>query len=137
MRKQLKQHIGFRMSTWETIIWIVAGVVTLAIEISMDSRRMPQKWHAAVIGSVLPFAVVIMGYRRWWLRWYFWLSLTLCLVIHVVAIWMIFEHVLTRTQELGTLQWFPIAFIETFVLAVVVKKVAEIITGKHESIKLS
>ena len=42
-----------------------------------------------------------------------------------------------NVQTLGIVVWLPVAFVETFILVVAVKRLAEMITGKHESIKFS
>jgi hypothetical protein len=112
-------------------------VIALIIGEVMDRNGMPQKWHAAIVGSLLPFAVAIISYRRWWLRWSFWASLTICAVIHVIAVWFLFQYVFANIKNMGIVVWAPIAFVETFVLLVAVKKVAEQMTGRHESVRLS
>jgi len=78
-----------------------------------------------------------MSYRRWWLRWPFWVSLAICFAIHTMAIWIFFKYAMANIQSLGIALWFPVAFVETFFLLVAVKKVTEKITGKHESVKLT
>jgi hypothetical protein len=48
-----------------------------------------------------------------------------------------FQYALAHTQTLGTIQWVPVAFVDTFVLIVVVKKLVERITGQKQKVTLS
>jgi hypothetical protein len=50
--------------------------------------------------------------------------------------WFIFEYVLASFTHLSPLLWFPFILIEILVLLVVVKRIEERITGKHEIIEL-
>lgn len=133
----MRKSVRLRSSTWDNIIILVAALLALATAEMMDRHGMPQKWHAAIVGSFLPFAVAIMSYRRWWLRWFFWVSLAICFAIHSVLISIVFQYAMANARTLGIAVWLPVAFVETFILLVAVKKIAEKITGKHESVKLS
>jgi len=126
-----------RQSTWDNIIIAISAAIVLMVAVTMDSWGMPQKWDAAIFGNLLPFAVTITGYRRWWARTVFWAALGICFVVHTAAIWFVFQYVLARTQTVGIIQWFPVAFVDTFVLIMVVKKVVEKITGKRQKVKFS
>ena len=119
-----------RTSTWENIIFVIAAAIALMVAVIMDKKGMPQKWHAAIVGDILPFAVVIMNFRRWWSRGVFWAFLGMGFVAHTAAIWATFQYALAFTQILGIIVWVPIAFLDTLVLYVVVKKVVERFTVK-------
>lgn len=121
----------------ENIGVFIAGLIVLGLLIVATQRGMPQKWHAAVIGTVAPFTLVVMGVRVAWSRWSFWAALAVCLAVHIAAIWLFFQYVLLNVQNFGTLYWFPVALVETFVLLIAVKKVEERLTGKRQYYKLS
>jgi hypothetical protein len=57
--------------------------------------------------------------------------LAICLAVHSLTIWILFQYVLMNVRTLGLLLWLPVAFIETFALFVVVKQVEEKLTGKR------
>jgi hypothetical protein len=133
----MREPTKLRSSTSDNIIFLIASVFAIATAEMMDQRGMPQKWHAAIVGTLLPFAIVIMNYRRWWLRWFFWASLAICFFIHIIFISIFFQYAIANVQSLGILAWTPIAFVETFVVIVAVKKLAEKIAGKRESVRLS
>jgi hypothetical protein len=133
----MKDHPKRRSSIRENLGILAIAVVGLAIATLMDHTGMPQKWHAAVVGTAVPFGVVIMSLRGRWSKWTFWEALTGCLLIHIFAIWIVFEYLLANVQYLGTLYWSPIAFVEVFVLLVAVKRVEEKLTGKREKYSLS
>ena len=103
----------------------------------MDRRGMPQKWHAAIIGTIFPFIFVVFSYPSTWLRRRsFWTAVGICLAIHLVGIWLLFQYVLARVQHFGTLFWLPVAFVEAVVLLIVVRKVENRLTGKNEMVDL-
>jgi hypothetical protein len=126
-----------RSSTRENIGVFVAVLIALAFATMTDRIGMPHKWHVAILVTIAPFAVVVLSYRLRWSRWSFWMSLTLCLTVHIVAIWVFFQYVLINVRNLGMLLWFPVVFVEMFVLLVAVKRVEEKLTGKREKVKLS
>jgi hypothetical protein len=113
------------------------AIVGLGLAIVSDRGGMPQKWHAAVLGTVVPFGVVLMSLRARWSKWTFWEALTGCLVAHLFVTWVFFQYVLANMSHFGTVYWFPVAFVEVFVLLVAVKRVEEKLTGKREAYKLS
>ena len=116
---------------------ILGAVVALALATIADRRGMPQKWHAAIVGTVVPFGVVVLSYRLRWRRWSFWASLAICLIVHTLAIWTIFQYALWDVHTLGTLVWTPVAFVEMFVLLVALKRIEDLLTGKRERVTLS
>ena len=98
---------------------------------------MSQKWHAAIVGSITSFSVVILSYRLRWSRWSFWAAIAICLTIHSFAVWVVFRYALMNVQIIGILAWSPIALVEMFLLLLAVKVVEERLTGRHEIVKLS
>jgi hypothetical protein len=103
----------------------------------MDRSHLPQKWHAAGFGTLLPFFFAIYSYPSTWLkRWSFWTSLAICLTIHTVVIWIFFQYVLADVYHLGWALWFPVAVLESVALLIAIKKIEDKLTGKREAVKL-
>jgi small basic protein len=126
-----------RTSVKENVILVLGILIGLAIVRMMDKSGMPQKWHAAVFGTIVPFGAVIASYQMRWSRWSFWLSVFFCLIIHTCLIWIFFQDTLSNSRHLGLLYWTPIALFEAFALLIAVSKIEEKLTGKKESIKIS
>jgi hypothetical protein len=94
-------------------------VVILTAVIFLDSMGAPQKWHAAVFGTVLPFATVVSVYHHKWAHWHFWASLGICFSAHLLAIWYVFDRV-WPIKTMGILIWTPVMFAEgIFILGLV------------------
>jgi hypothetical protein len=98
------------------MIGISVCVVTLAAAIIADRAGMPQKWHAAIFGALVPFATVVSIKRTSWLRSTFWTTLGACFAVNLLLIWIFFEFVLRNVTTFGWIWWVPVAFIETFVI---------------------
>jgi hypothetical protein len=93
-------------------IAIAAGFIAAIV---LDKGSPPHKWHAAIEWTIVaPYGVLILG-RRSWKSWRFWIFWTICLILHVFAMWVIFDQLLPRLI-LGTLYVVPIAFIESIFL---------------------
>jgi hypothetical protein len=61
------------------------------------------------------------------------MSLSICLAIHSLAIWAIFQYVLVDFQSVSIWLWFPVMLIETVVLLVAVKRIEEKFASDHET----
>lgn len=115
---------------------LILCLVTVSTIVMVDLHA-AQKWHAAGVGTILPFIFVIFSYpSRWLRRWSFWVSLAICLVIHVAAIWIVFQYILGSVQRLGILIWFPVAILESLFLVFVVKIIENKITGRVDVVEL-
>ena len=88
-------------------------------------------------GTLGPFSLLVYAFRRWLLRWSFWLALACCLSVHIILIWIIFEYVLASIENLSIWLWLPVMLVETLILLVAVKRIEESLTGRHENIKLT
>jgi hypothetical protein len=117
-------------------ITIVAAVLTFVLLVAADSRGIPKKWVTAIMGTLGPFSFVIFAYRGRLLRGSFWASLAICLAVHSVAVWTFFQYVLVNLQTFSIWFWFPVMFVEAFVLLVAIKRIEEKFTGQHETIRL-
>ena len=135
MHEQLdsQKHLSAR----EKLALVIIFAVTVVGVILSDRIGMPQKWHAAIVGTTFPFVFVIFIYpSSWWRRWSFWAALTICLITHLIAIWAFFQFALRNVNTLGWALWIPIAFVEAFVLIFAIKKIADAINGKREEVEL-
>jgi|SRR5579859_767221 len=108
-----------------------AVLITLGAVIFLDYQGMPQKWHAAILGTVGPFGVVVTTYRLRWRCWWFWTSFAICLVFHCLAMWIVFQYLLANVQSFGMIFWFPMAFIEMFILLFAVAKLNQKFSGEQ------
>jgi hypothetical protein len=79
---------SMKSSTRENIGIVIALVLTVVLVTVTDRLGMPQKWHAAIVGTLTSFCVVVLSYRLRWSRWSFWTALGVCLTIHSIAIWI-------------------------------------------------
>ena len=97
---------------------------------------MPRKWLTALFGTLIPFCLVIFLRRRN-LRWPFWASFSICLGLHIVAVWAFFQFVLADFQAFTILLWLPIMLAEIFIVLIAIKRIEQKLTGRHETVKLS
>ena len=98
---------------------------------------MPQKWHAAIFGTIFPFGFLLLSYpSRCLKRWSFWASVAICLTVHLVGIWILFQYVFEKIQQFGWALWLPVAIVEALGLLVAVKNIEEKLTGKREIVEL-
>jgi hypothetical protein len=94
-------------------------VVVLIAVILLDRAGAQQKWHAAVYGTVVPFATIVSVYHHKWARWRFWASLGICFAAHLFAIWYVLDKV-WPIETMGILIWTPVMFAEgIFILGLV------------------
>jgi hypothetical protein len=130
MRGVLEKRRSKRSSFAENVLILCGAVIAIAAVTVADRHGAPQRWHAAVTGTVVPFLVIVWIYRMRWPRWTFWASLTTCLAVHVIAIYIFFAYVLRNVKSLALLLWFPVMFIEVFVLLVVVQRLDDKFGGR-------
>jgi|ERR1700686_49737 len=130
-RKKIKRRSSF----WENTLLVLFGVFAFVLAGDLHDNGIPQKWGTAVLGTLIPFGFVIFAFRERLLRWSFWGSLGICLTIHILVIWAFFEYVLDGVGRFSILFWLPVMLIEMFLLLVVVKRIEETFTGRHETMK--
>lgn len=121
---------------WENAILVLIGASAFVLAGNAHARGIQQKWTTALFGTLVPFCLAIFLHRRS-LRWPFWFSLTICLGVHLTAVWVIFQFVLASITNFSILFWLPVMLIEAFILLVAVKKLENKLTGKSETVKLS
>ena len=138
MHGKLKSgKIKRRASFWENGLLVLIGLFAFVLAGNLHARGVPPKWGTAILGTLIPFGFVTFAFRRRLLRWSFWASLAICLVFHTLALWMFFEYALKNVERLTILLWLPAMLIEVFVLLIVMKRLEEKFSGKHESVQLT
>ncbi len=100
-------------------IWTVV-IVGFFLVVMMDWAGLPQKWHAAIVGTAISFGGVVAAYQRKWRYRRFWISLGICFVVHILLMWIVFQRILAPVRTLGILIWSPIAFAEIILLVAVI-----------------
>jgi hypothetical protein len=116
----------------ENLVIFVITTVGLCTIILMDHSGMPQRWHAAIVGTAVTFGGVMLVDQRKWPHGAFWLSLGICFVGHVVMVWVVFQQLLSSVRTLGILIWAPIAFAEGILLLGAVPIIERIVRRKNE-----
>jgi hypothetical protein len=111
---------------WKVILLFAA--LTFILLVLTDSRNIPKKWVTAIMGTIVPFSYVIYNDRQKLVRWSFWASLSVCLLLHSIAIVIIFRYILIGIQNFSIWFWFPIMLSEIFALLVAVKRIEETLT---------
>jgi hypothetical protein len=120
MRK-LHRSSKKRTSLTDDALGRIGIPLVLIAAIILDKGSPPHKWHAAIMWTFLAFfGVLIFGRkkRNSWLFWIFWAAF---LILHTVAMWVIFGQLLPRLI-LGTLYVVPFAFVESLFLLIVILK---------------
>jgi hypothetical protein len=95
-----------------------------------DRAGMPQRWHAAIVGVLLPFASIISIKRTSWSRVTFWTSLTGCFVLNFLLIAGCFEFFLEGVETFGWIWWVPAAFVQTLALLYLQPKLERTLRAK-------
>jgi hypothetical protein len=122
-------------SASDKIVLVIVALATLGLGLLAARHDMPQKWHAAILGTVVPFGGAIGALHRHWSLWSFWVSTLICLAMHSVLIWVFFQYVLSGVQTMGMVMWLPIAFLEGFVLLVAITRLEQEL-GKHAEARI-
>jgi hypothetical protein len=105
-----------RVAIRDNVVLLIACLLCLVILLLMSHFGMPQKWHAAIAWTAVPFSVMVMMYHRYWSQWRFWVSLSICLLMHIGLMWVIFAKLLADVKWLGTMYVIPFEFVELFIL---------------------
>jgi hypothetical protein len=105
----------------DTASWIGVALA-LAAAIVFGRYGMPQKWHAAIMWTVVAFGPPTVTRRKRWGSPSFWGLWTLFLALHLLIMWIVFYYLLAKVKVLGTLYVVPLAAIEAFVLLVLFSK---------------
>lgn len=124
-----------RASFFENSILVLVGVAVFYLAGLAHDRGIAQKLVTALFATVAPFSMVIYA-RRKTLSWSFGMALLICLVIHILAIWAIFDYVLASFSRFSPLFWLAIMLVELFGLIIVSGRIERALTGRRDVIKL-
>jgi hypothetical protein len=111
-----------RGSWTENLIVGAMALLALGMVIATDRLGLPQKWHAAIVGTFVTFGGIALCFPRLWRRSFFWLLMTACFAVHSLLIVFLFAVILADVKFIGTLAWFPVAFAEGIVVLGVITK---------------
>jgi hypothetical protein len=134
--KSQRNKIRRRDSITNWTVTFVAAAVTSALLIATNRRNIPRRWVTAIVGTLGPFSLVVYACRRLAFKWSFWTALAICLAIHLLAIWIVFQYLLAAFQTVNIWLWLPVMLMEAFVLLIAIKRISEKLTGKQKTIKL-
>jgi hypothetical protein len=124
-----RQKIRRRWSIAETLFLAVIGTSVFLMAGWADSKGLPLKWVTALVGTIVPFAVMVFTLREGAVRWSFWAAVCVCLFVHLLVIWIVFQYVLASIRSLSPLFWLPVMLLEMFVLLITVSRVENMLTG--------
>jgi hypothetical protein len=122
--KSQRSKIRRRDSITNWTITFVAAVVTFALLIATDRHNISRKWVTAIVGTLGPFSLVVYACRRLAFKWSFWTALTICLALHLLAIWIVFRYVLAAFQTVNIWLWLPVMLTEALVLLIAIKRIS-------------
>jgi len=131
MHEQLRKRLKRRAVVGENLGAVLGALVALALVILADRRGLPHKWHTAIYGTIVSFGPALMGNRRQWRRWTFWLSVLTCLAVHTLAMWCLFQYIFVTIAP-GILFWLPVACIEAFAVLLALPTVEKLLTGEKQ-----
>jgi hypothetical protein len=120
----------------ENLLVFGLAFVTLFTWVVIKHWGLSQKWFAATAGTIIPFGLVLSGYRQALNRWPFWAAFGICLLCHLILIWFIFDVLLSGIERFSVLFWFPFLLAEFFVLLVAVAKIKNRLFREKEPITL-
>jgi peptidoglycan/LPS O-acetylase OafA/YrhL len=131
------RKIRRRSSFWQNVLVILIGVLTFFLAIEADNKGIQLKWVTALLVTIIPFGMVLYGYRALLRKWSFWAAVVMCLAVHSIAIWILFGYVFMAFQRVSILLWYPFMMAEVFVLVVLVAKINNLLAGQNERIRFN
>jgi hypothetical protein len=132
LMREKRRKIRRRASLIEWLSAVALGLAAVVLGIAAYNHGIPIKWVTAVMATLLPFSMVIYSYRRRPLRWDFWTAMAICLLLHSIGMWVIFQYVFSGLQRFSILFWYPIMFFEMIALLLAIKRIQTMLTGKKE-----
>jgi hypothetical protein len=88
-----------------------ACAVAAVLGVVLYKLHLPQKWDAAVTGTLAPFWYLTGVFRERWAYVRFWISISISFVLHILLTWVVFSVVL-RTDTMGIFVWIPAIMLE-------------------------
>ena len=108
VKKQLRRRDNV---LWPILLlfYVIAVFTTIHFNVS-------HTWDKAACWTILPFSVVIPAYYRYWSDWRFWTSWTICLLLHLGLMWLMFARALTDIERMGMIYSVPLGLLWFFVV---------------------
>jgi hypothetical protein len=109
---RVKQQLRWRDNVlWPIFLlfYVIAGFITIHF-------RLGHTWDAVACWTILPFSVAIPVYYRYWSDWRFWTSWTICLLLHLGLMWLMFGRVLTEIARMGMMYKVPLELFGFFLV---------------------
>jgi hypothetical protein len=118
-KSRITEHLSDDSLGW------IALVVGLLAAIVFDRGTPQHNWHPAIVWTVTVFyGAMIFGRSKWNVS-QFWIFLTLCFLVHVLAMWVIFSRLIPHWTP-GTLLVVPFGFVESILVLVVVARLSRL-----------
>jgi predicted neutral ceramidase superfamily lipid hydrolase len=124
-----------RRPFFENTILVLVGVMAFFLAGAAHDRGIALKWVTALFATVMPFSLVIYARRRTLSR-SFWMSVLICLAIHTLVIWVIFQYVLAAFSHFSPLLWLPFMLAELVGLIILSSRIERAFTGKRDVVEL-
>jgi hypothetical protein len=96
----------------DDVVGWVGVLITIVALYVIDNPSEPHKWHPAIVWSCTAFSTIALFGRTQWQSWRFWALFMVFLLLHVFAMWWVFDKIVPAGHVWGTLFVVPIAFVE-------------------------
>ena len=126
LKKDETKNAGSLNEAW---VLLLVGVLTFFLIGEFHDTGISQKWLTTVVGTLVPFALVIYGNRRALWRRTLWVALAICLLVHCVVMAFIFAYLFRSLTSVSIFLWSPIMVLEFFALLFAVRKLEKKLSG--------
>lgn len=134
--KSKKRELKNRERLINWALTVGSAVVTFVLLVVAHDFRVPGKWVTATVATIAPFALIVYAFRSRFSRGSLWLALSICLTVHCLIFFIVFQYLLSRVQSFSPLLLLPVMIIEFFLLLIVVKRLEERISGRPGAMRL-
>ena len=114
----------------EAWVLVLIGVITFFLIGEFHDQGVSQKWITTIVGTIVPFGLVMYGNRRSLGRPTLWVALAICLVVHCALMAIIVGYVFRNLVTVSILLWSPIMVLEFFALLFALRKLEQKLSGK-------
>ena len=134
--KSKRRNLKSRERRINWALTLISALVTFVLLIVADNHQVPHKWVTATVSTIAPFAFALYAFRSQISQWSFWLAFSICLTLHCLIFFLVFQFVLSGVQSISPLLLSPVMVIEFFVLLIVVKRLEQRLSGQRSTMKL-
>ena len=118
-------------SVREVWVLLLVGVITFFLIGEFHDRWISQKWITTIVGTLVPFGLVLYGNRGSLWRGTLWASLAICLVAHAALMGFTIVYVFRQVAAFSILWWSPVMVLEFFALVFAVRKLEKKFAGNE------